>query len=184
MVLIGAGGTTLPVTIDSRGAVIGAGLYNKAQISMVSSTERTQRSMKKLLGVMAAFAVLKSVTKVIADFELVMRQVEGVTGQTEKQMRVMIKTARELGATTQFSATQAGEGLLFLSRAGFSAADAMKALPEEQRRVVELSYFGGFTQVEISEMTGQPLGTVKTRMRLALKKLRASLANRMTSPER
>ena len=61
---------------------------------------------------------------------------------------------------------------------------AMKALPEEQRRVVELSYFGGFTQVEISEMTGQPLGTVKTRMRLALKKLRASLANRMTSPER
>lgn len=61
---------------------------------------------------------------------------------------------------------------------------AMKALPEEQRRVVELSYFGGFTQVEISEMTGQPLGTVKTRMRLALKKLRASLANRMASPER
>ena len=37
---------------------------------------------------------------------------------------------------------------------------AMKALPEEQRRVVQLSYFGGYTQVEISDMTGQPLGTV------------------------
>ena len=61
---------------------------------------------------------------------------------------------------------------------------AMKALPEEQRRVVDLAYFGGYTQVEISEMTGQPLGTVKTRMRLALKKLRASLANRMASPGR
>ncbi|MCH7733972.1 MAG: sigma-70 family RNA polymerase sigma factor [Chloroflexi bacterium] len=60
---------------------------------------------------------------------------------------------------------------------------AMKALPKEQRRVVELSYFGGFTQVEISEMTDQPLGTVKTRMRLALKKLRASLVDRMASPE-
>ena len=61
---------------------------------------------------------------------------------------------------------------------------AMKALPAEQRKVVEMSYFGGFTQVEISEMTDQPLGTVKTRMRLALKKLRVSLADRMASPER
>jgi RNA polymerase sigma-70 factor (ECF subfamily) len=61
---------------------------------------------------------------------------------------------------------------------------AMKALPDEQRRVVEMSYFGGYTQVEISGMTGQPLGTVKTRMRLALKKLRASLADRMASPGR
>ncbi len=61
---------------------------------------------------------------------------------------------------------------------------ALKALPAEQRKVVEMSYFGGYTQVEISEMTDQPLGTVKTRMRLALKKLRASLADRMASPER
>ena len=60
----------------------------------------------------------------------------------------------------------------------------MKALPAEQRKVVEMSYFGGYTQVEISEMTDQPLGTVKTRMRLALKKLRVSLADRMASPER
>ncbi len=61
---------------------------------------------------------------------------------------------------------------------------AMNSLPAEQRIVVEMSYFGGFTQVEISEMTDQPLGTVKTRMRLALKKLRVSLADRMASPER
>jgi RNA polymerase sigma-70 factor (ECF subfamily) len=51
----------------------------------------------------------------------------------------------------------------------------MEELPEAQRAVLELSYFGGFTQVEISEMLAQPLGTVKTRMRLGLKKLRIAV---------
>ena len=46
---------------------------------------------------------------------------------------------------------------------------AMEDLPEEQKNVVELSYFKGLTQTEIAEKTGQPLGTVKTRMRFALK---------------
>jgi RNA polymerase sigma-70 factor (ECF subfamily) len=48
-------------------------------------------------------------------------------------------------------------------------------LPREQRRVVELAYFGGFTHEQIAEMLDAPLGTVKGRMRLALEKLRASL---------
>jgi RNA polymerase sigma-70 factor (ECF subfamily) len=53
---------------------------------------------------------------------------------------------------------------------------AMEDLPEEQKNVVELSYFKGLTQTEIAEKTGQTLGTVKTRMRLALKKLRKALS--------
>jgi RNA polymerase sigma-70 factor (ECF subfamily) len=56
---------------------------------------------------------------------------------------------------------------------------AMEGLPEEQKHVVELSYFKGLTQTEIAEKTGQPLGTVKTRMRLALKKLRKALSAEM-----
>ena len=55
--------------------------------------------------------------------------------------------------------------------------DALDVLPPEQRLVIELSYFKGLTQAEISEKTGQPLGTVKTRMRLALKKLRTAMGN-------
>ena len=52
---------------------------------------------------------------------------------------------------------------------------ALDVLPPPQREVVELSYFKGFTQSEIARKTGQPLGTVKTRMRLALRKLRKAL---------
>ena len=56
---------------------------------------------------------------------------------------------------------------------------AMQTLPQEQMNVVELSYFKGLTQTEIATKTGQPLGTVKTRMRLALKKLRKALSAEM-----
>jgi RNA polymerase sigma-70 factor (ECF subfamily) len=54
--------------------------------------------------------------------------------------------------------------------------EALADLPREQREALELGYFGGLSQSEIAEQTGLPLGTVKTRMRLALLKLRDRLA--------
>jgi RNA polymerase sigma-70 factor (ECF subfamily) len=50
--------------------------------------------------------------------------------------------------------------------------EAMATLPPEQRQVVDLAYYGGFTQTEIAQRVGIPLGTVKGRTRLALDKLR------------
>ncbi len=52
---------------------------------------------------------------------------------------------------------------------------ALTTLPEEQSRVIELAYFGGFTQSEIATMINTPIGTVKGRMRLGLEKMRAQL---------
>jgi RNA polymerase sigma-70 factor (ECF subfamily) len=52
---------------------------------------------------------------------------------------------------------------------------ALSQLPTEQREALELGYYGGLSQSEIAERTGQPLGTVKTRMRLAMQKLRSQL---------
>ena len=52
---------------------------------------------------------------------------------------------------------------------------AMDKLPAEQCHVIELAYFGGFSQTEIASMLETPLGTVKGRMRLALEKLRDDL---------
>jgi RNA polymerase sigma-70 factor (ECF subfamily) len=52
---------------------------------------------------------------------------------------------------------------------------ALVQLPADQRQVVELAYFGGFSHSQIAEMLNLPAGTVKGRMRLALTKLRVSL---------
>lgn len=56
-----------------------------------------------------------------------------------------------------------------------SVRTLLRELPGDQRRVVELAYFGGFTHEEIARMLDEPLGTVKGRMRLALEKMRSSL---------
>ncbi len=52
---------------------------------------------------------------------------------------------------------------------------AVATLPAEQRQAIELAYFGGLTHQEIAERTAAPLGTVKSRMRLGLHKLRGML---------
>ena len=53
--------------------------------------------------------------------------------------------------------------------------DGLRGLPAEQREVLLLAYYGGYTQREIAEMTGLPLGTVKSRTLAAMRKLREVL---------
>ena len=57
---------------------------------------------------------------------------------------------------------------------------AVAQLPPDQRQALELAYFGGLTQQEISEKLSQPLGTVKARIRRGLLKLRESLDGLIT----
>ena len=59
---------------------------------------------------------------------------------------------------------------------------AIATLPEEQRRSVELAYFEGYTYREVATLTGVPPGTANGRLRLALAKLRAALADSSAAP--
>lgn len=59
---------------------------------------------------------------------------------------------------------------------------ALQALPDEQRLVVVLTYFVGMTQSQVAEHLGVPLGTVKKRVRLAMRKLRLALERDHVEP--
>jgi RNA polymerase sigma-70 factor (ECF subfamily) len=80
---------------------------------------------------------------------------EGIAERLEAKERTEVEAARRDEART--------------------VRDAMDQLPADQLHVLELAYFGGFSQSEIAEMLETPLGTVKGRMRLGLEKLRTSL---------
>jgi RNA polymerase sigma-70 factor, ECF subfamily len=54
---------------------------------------------------------------------------------------------------------------------------ALGELPADQRQVIELAYFGGFTHTQIADMLGTPVGTIKGRMRLGLSKMRLLLGD-------
>ncbi|MGH1158374.1 phage tail tape measure protein [Bacillus mycoides] len=79
-------------------------------------------------GVAVVAAVGASVSAA-ANFEQSMAKVKAISGATDVEFKALESTAKNLGATTQFSASQAAEGLSFLSMAGFKAQDSINALP-------------------------------------------------------
>jgi RNA polymerase sigma-70 factor (ECF subfamily) len=97
-----------------------------------------------------------------------------------------IDRLRSRGAAAQLSAADPSSAMSMGAPAPLEVAErrqdservevALKALPPEQRRVLELAYFEGLSQSEIATRLGDPLGTVKTRVRLGMQKLAGLLA--------
>ena len=79
------------------------------------------------------------------------------------------------GAEERFEAPERTEVEVARRDEAAGVRRALEALPEDQRRTIELAYFGGFSHTEIAELLGEPVGTVKGRMRLGLDKLRRRL---------
>ena len=83
-------------------------------------------------GIIAAFTALKVVsdtTRLLASFEFELAKLRAVSGATDKQMQALEATARRLGATTRYSASEAASALVELAKAGLTVNQQLAALP-------------------------------------------------------
>lgn len=111
------------------------------------------RTILALVGTFASFNAIRNATRLIADFEQTMVTVKAVTGASDAEFQRLQATARQLGATTKFSAKESGEGLLFLARAGFEVNQAIQALPS----TLDLAAAGGLGLGEASDIASNAL---------------------------
>lgn len=86
----------------------------------------------------------------------------------------------DLDAAATAPAESSVEDTVLVSLRAERVREGVRALPAEQRDVLALAFWGGLTQTEIAERTGTPLGTVKSRVRLGMEKLRQHLAEAAT----
>ena len=85
------------------------------------------------------------------------------------------EAGRELSASFGFVEKRTGADDAIQSEERRAVRGALAELPEAQRAALSLAYFDGMSQSEIAGKLGEPLGTIKTRMQLGMKKLRESL---------
>ena len=85
------------------------------------------------------------------------------------------RRASDEGMEERFEARERTDAEVARREDALTVRRAMDELPADQSQVIELAYFGGFTHTEIADMLETPVGTVKGRMRLGLKKLRDRL---------
>jgi len=165
----------LLVEIDPSGAVRGASVVERQTDRINRSSRRATRgvaglstsigglrasvgaltkSVGPLIAIFGAFATAREAIGTISDFEEQIARLQGISGATTDELQDLESIARELGASTRFSASQAAEGLEFLALAGFEVDQSVAALPA----TLNLATVGAISLGEAADFASNILG--------------------------
>lgn len=103
------------------------------------------------------------------------RAVDAVRKESTRRRRTDQQDQDQLDGVS--SAAPPADQLAIAGLVGTQVRAALRDLPSEQREVLALSYYGGYTQGEVADLVGVPIGTVKSRMFAGVRKLRTQLAS-------
>ena len=110
---------------------------------------------KRVTAPIAAFGALS--TKTFAGFNDGMREVAALSGSTGDELQMLTDQAKNLGATTRFSASEAAEGMKFLALAGFDTAEIMETMPG----ILNLAAASGENLALVSDIVSDSLGSFR-----------------------
>lgn len=111
------------VKVDPSGAQRGTKQVNRALGGVESRAKRLQGMLLRTFGALGLAAGAGLAIKSLADFGQEMATVQAISQATAAEFNQLRETAKELGATTRYSASQAAEGMKYLARSGFSVAE-------------------------------------------------------------
>ena len=140
------------IIVTERGSRVVKRRVGGIGTAAVKSATGVQLLKSALIGIGGAL-VLTQAVRTLANFEQAMSTVKAVSGATEKQWMSLTNIARELGATTRFTATQAAEGLVELARAGFTVNEQLGAI----KQTLQLAQAGALDLGRAAEITSGTL---------------------------
>lgn len=118
----------IDVVVDPSGAVTGTRVVERELVRVENRADRLRATLSRAFAFLGAGAVVTGAVRTLASFEQAMSEVAAVSGATAEEFAVLRDRALELGAATRFTATEAAGALGELTRAGFSAREALAAV--------------------------------------------------------
>jgi TP901 family phage tail tape measure protein len=155
---------TVAILITARDkATKEVGRVNQGLAKLETAGHRVSRAFFSLKTAIAGIGIAwgaVNITKTGANFEQTMAEVQGITRATKAEFEALESIAREMGESTEWSASQAAEGLKFLGMAGMTAEQAIKALPG----MLDLATAGGIELGRAADIATDTLSAFRLKV--------------------
>jgi TP901 family phage tail tape measure protein/lambda family phage tail tape measure protein len=143
----------IDVVIDPKGATIGRTVVERELVVIENRANQTRAAVGGMLTALVTAGAAAAAIRTLSTFEQSLATVRAVTGATAEQFELLRRKAIELGISTRFTATEAGDALLSLSRAGFSVQEALAAVGG----TLTLARAGGLGLAEATDIAASAL---------------------------